>query len=92
MDKDIRLAQTETVPYYGGTLTRLATPLATPEATYRAARDLAATTYPREVATDAVRRLHGLSHTTALLIGETVSPYVFQPDPPGWHDPLDSEE
>lgn len=70
------MTTTETIPYYGGTLTRLAAACATPADTYRAATALAKTVFPREVATDAVMRLHGLSHAAALQLAETVTPYT----------------
>lgn len=82
--------RTETIPYYAATLTRLAAPLETPEATYRAAEALSKTTFPREPGTDALQRLYGMGHQEALNVATSVSPYI-DGDRPG-RDPLEGEE
>lgn len=50
---------------------RLRIAASTPEETYRQAAALAKTVFPREVGTDAIMRLHGLSHAQALRISES---------------------
>jgi len=73
--------------------TRLAEALETPMATFLAAEALAKTVFPREVAEDAVRRLHGLSHQQAIHLAQDAAPY--REDRHGaskMRDPLDTDE
>lgn len=67
---------TETISYSTYTITRLAVAAETPEETYRQAKALAATTFPREVAEDAVRRLYGMTVDAARAFATRQAPYV----------------